>query len=148
LEYFCDAESLSPDKERFSSASGLFFHNANLQSNEYAHGGNYSIRLTKESPYGMTTKIENVAAGERFEISVWRMAKNNNAGLIACSTLQNSYYNDDYLVEKKDENGWELLKKKLVVSQNWPNGELKIYLWNSGEDTVYFDDLHIVREFK
>jgi uncharacterized membrane protein len=146
LEYFCDAERLNSDKNAFLSSSGLLFYNANLQSNQYAHGGNYSIRLTKESPYGMTTVIENVTAGDRFEISVWRKAKNNNSEIIACSTLKNSYYNKNYLIESKDERGWELLKKKFVVAQNWPNPDLKIYLWNTGEDTVYFDDLHIVRE--
>ena len=147
LEYFCDAESLSPDKDAFLSSPGLLFYNANLQSNQYAHGGNYSIRLTKDSPYGMTAVIKQVVAGERFEISVWRRAQNNDAGIVACSTLEKGYYNYDCVAEKK-ENDWELLKMKFVVFQNWPNGELKIYLWNSGKDTVYFDDLHIIREIK
>lgn len=146
LEYFCDAERKTPDGNSFLSTSGLEFHNAVLQSDQYAHSGNYSIRLTREEPFGMTTKIENVVAGDRFEISVWRKARDNDAKLIACSTLENSYYNDTYQVEKKDDKGWELLVKRFVVSQNWPNRELKLYLWNSGKDTAYFDDLRIIRE--
>jgi len=146
LEYICDAESITPDGNSFLSKSGLVFHNAGLQSNQYAHGGNYSIRLTRDKPFGMTAIIEHVVAGERFEMSVWRKAGNNDAKLIACSTLENGYYNDTYLIEKSEDNGWELLSKRFVVSQNWPNHELKIYLWNSGKDTVYFDDLHIIRE--
>ena len=146
LEYFCDAENITPDGNSLSSASGLVFHNAGVQNNLYAHGGKYSVRLTQETPFGMTAKIEHVVAGERFEISVWRKARNDDAKIIACSSLENSYYNDTYTVEKEDGKGWELLKKRFVVSQNWPNHELKIYLWNSGKDTAYFDDLHIIRE--
>jgi len=148
LEYLCDAERISSDGEKFLSPSGIFFYNARQQSNQFAHSGNYSIKLTRESPYGMTAIIDHVVAGEQFDISVWRKAKNNDAMLIVSSTKGNRYYNDECKVEIMDENGWELLRKRVYISQNWPNGEMKIYLWNTGKDTVYFDDLHIVREMK
>lgn len=147
VEYFCDAEKPGPDKQTFLSPSGLIFYNADQQSSKYAHGGNYSVQLTKESPFGMTATIEHVVAGERFEISVWRRAKNNDALLVASSTEVKGYYNYEFSIDKR-ENGWELLKKRFIVSRNWPNQELKIYLWNTGNDTVYFDDLHIVREMR
>jgi len=146
-KYFCDAEKLSPDKQAFLSPSGLIFYNGDRQSSKYAHGGKYSVQLTKESPFGMTATIGQVVAGERFEISVWRKAQNNDAWIVASSTGENGYYNYECSVEK-NENGWELLKKRFIVSRNWPNQELKIYVWNTGEDTVYFDDLHITREMK
>jgi uncharacterized protein YqjF (DUF2071 family) len=46
----------------------------------------------------------------------------------------------------KDNNGWEKLEKSFRINQAWPGKELKIYVWNQGNDTIYFDDLKISRE--
>jgi uncharacterized membrane protein len=146
MEYVCDAETLNYEKSAFISSSGLNFYNTENQTNVTMHRGNYSIRLTPESPFGMTTIISHVEAGERFEITVWRKADNNEGKIIACSTIKNSYYNSESVVIQRDEKGWEQIRKRLFINQSWPNRELKVYLWNIGQDTVYFDDLHIVRE--
>lgn len=147
-EYSCDAESLSQNGTSFTSASGLFFDNADRQSTDKVHGGENSIALTGESPYGMTTVIENVNPGERFEVSVWRLSRNDFGKIVVSSGSGKIYYDAECHVTERDENGWELLKKKIIIPRRLPEDKLKIYLWNNGSGTIYFDDLNIVREYR
>jgi uncharacterized membrane protein len=147
-KYYCDAESLTTDKKSFTSTSGLIFSSGNLQSDEKAHNGKYSIKLTKEAHYGMTVKIKGIKVREKFGISVWRLANDNNATIIASSTSDNKFYNGETVVVKKDEKGWELIQKAFVVPFELPDNELAIYLWNNSDQPVYFDDLQISREIK
>jgi uncharacterized membrane protein len=142
IKYFCNADSVTPDKQMFISNDGLFLNEGNLQCNEKSHSGKFSIKLTQKSPYGMTVKFHDVEPGEIFNISVWRYAKNDSSTIAA-------RINDmdvKSIVNFKDKNGWELIKKSFIAPCGLYNNELVIYLWNIGKDPVYFDDLTIVRE--
>jgi hypothetical protein len=48
------------------------------------------------------------------------------------------------VVERADD-GWERLQLELYTPPDYGNENLKIYVWNNGSDTVYFDDLVIKR---
>jgi len=44
----------------------------NLQrSSEFAYSGDYSLKLTKENPFGFECKFKEVKSCEKFIISVW-----------------------------------------------------------------------------
>ncbi len=145
-KYDCDAETLSPNREFFISGSGTAFAHGNLQSNEYHHGGNFSIKLSPESPYGMNIKLQNVEAGERFSIKVWSFPGNEDSYIVASSGSEGNFYDATTTHDKTDENGWELLKKTFVISNLIVDQEIMIYLWSASNDPVYFDDLEITRE--
>jgi uncharacterized membrane protein len=148
ITYCCDAETRSPDKHQFISKDNVLFDYGLLQSDEKAHNGNYSIKLTKENPYGMTIALQNVFKSSEFEISVWRYSTEGNGIIVASARKPDDYYNADMTEIEKDLQGWMLLKKTISVSKDLPGNELIIYLWNNGITPVYFDDLKIVRRDK
>jgi uncharacterized membrane protein len=145
--YTCDAETRSYDQKYFTSSNNkVLFECGVLQSNEKAHSGNYSIKLTEENPYGMTIVLQNVFKSNKIEISVWRYAPDGNGLIIASARNPAIYYNAEIEEMQSDQRGWKLYRKTIDVTKNLPNNELLIYLWNQGNTPVFFDDLKIVRK--
>ncbi len=146
-EISCSAEALIEDGNKFMASTkfqDLSFADGNTQSGEKAHTGNFSVKLTKEKPFGMTYIIENFQPDEHFQASVWRLSENNNGVLVAQAEDVNKYYINQGEYSIKDNKGWELLMLDIIVPQNVKNEILKVYVWNP--DTVvpaYFDDLKI-----
>lgn len=146
-EITCDAETLIEDSSKFMASTkfqDLSFANGNTQSDEKAHTGKYSVKLTKEKPFGMTYIIKNVQPDEHFQVSVWRLSENNNGVLVAQAEDTEKFYISQMEVSKKDNKGWELLTLDIIVPQNVKDEVFKVYVWNP--DAVvpaYFDDLKI-----
>ncbi len=141
----CDAENLSEDGKNFidKNHQGVLFLNDNFQSNEQAHLGKHSIKVSKKNPYGTNYIINNVQPGEFYDINVWRFGGNKNGHLVVGTKGSNNYYNSQNISIQKEENGWELLNIKLVIPSHIKDENIIIYLWNSGKDPIYFDDLSI-----
>lgn len=141
----CDAENLSEDGKNFidKNNKGVFFSNDNFQSNEQAHLGKYSIKVTKKNPYGTAYIINNVQPGEFFDINVWRFGGNKSGHLVVATKGSNNYYNSQNISVHKEENGWELLNVKLIIPSQIKGENIIIYLWNSGKIPIFFDDLNI-----
>ncbi len=142
----CDAENISEDGKNFISIdNNELFGNANTQSNEKAHSGKFSVKLTKRHPFAMSYTIKNVQPDDYYQITVWRYNKNNKGVLVISDKTAKKYYITTYKSIEKDKNGWQLLKIDAEVSPNIKNKNLKIYVWNNDADSVYFDDLTIVK---
>ena len=131
-EISCDAETLDADSNKFIPSSTKFydlsFGNCNTQSDEKAHTGKYSIKLTKEKPFGMTYIIKDVQPDEHFQASVWRLSKNDNGHLVVQAEDVEKFYISQMEVSKKDNKGWELLTLDIIVPQNIKNEILKVYV--------------------
>jgi len=141
----CDAENLSADGKNFfdKNHKAVLFSNNKFQSNEHSHHGKFSIKVSKENPYGTSYIIYNVQPGEFFDISVWRFGGNKNGHLVVATKGSKNYYNSQNVSVQKEENGWELLNVKLIVPSHIKGENIIIYLWNSGKNPIYFDDLSI-----
>jgi hypothetical protein len=145
--YSCNAEFLSDDKTFFfNGKDSTFFQNGNTRSDEFAHNGQYSSKIYKNSPFGMTIRIGGLKNGESFAISVWRKKfGTKSGGIISSSDSPNAYYNSDYTVVETDKNGWEKILMKFFIPAELSNQELGIYVYNPNPEPAYFDDLEIIR---
>jgi hypothetical protein len=146
--YSCDAENLTVDQGSFISDSNdaYLFRNGENQSDDFAHNGRYSSKISERSPYGMTIKFNDVKDGESFAISVWRKTNGKPAGgVVASANTPIPYYNGEYKIIQTDREGWEKLYMEFFVTSELVNQELLIYLYNPYRDPAYFDDMHIIR---
>ncbi|MBI9037306.1 MAG: CotH kinase family protein [Bacteroidales bacterium] len=141
----CDAENLSEDDKNFidKNHQGVLFSNDNFQSNDQAHLGKHSIKVCKRNPYGTHYVINNVQPGEFFDVNVWRLGGNKSGHLVIATKGSNNYYNSQNISVQKEENGWERLNVKIIIPSHIKDDSIIVYLWNSGKDPIYFDDLSI-----
>lgn len=144
-EISCNAEQRSDDGTSFiGSHTEKKLANGNTRSAEKSHSGAFSAKLTQEEPYSMTCELTNVKKGEQFQVFVWKW-DSSETGLIVSASSENSFYKTNYTVTEADSNGWQHLMQCYEVPIDLPDDKLKIYLWNTGKQDVFFDDLHILR---
>ncbi len=142
LDIFCNLEQLDSNKTSFvDSTRKYLFEKGNLQSSENPYSGKYSIKLTKDLPYGLDIRLK-LIQNTFFKITVWRKSQSKNGVIVACSNDPTFYKNSTNVIESKS-NGWELVELTFDISKDIPDNEIHIYVWNNGNDVVYFDDIHI-----
>ncbi len=140
----CDAENGNEDTQSFINGQGYEFGNFNTQSGRVSRSGNYSVMLTPDQPYGMTITIGDIQPDEYYRISVWRYGSNDEGILVADGVDDEAYYgnNDGFGMS---EDGWEKITLDVFTPPINKYDKLKIYCWNKGKDTIFFDDLKIER---
>jgi hypothetical protein len=138
---FCDAETV--ENGQFVS-QGASFEHANYQTDKIAFSGDCSVLLQKGREYGMTYHVNDVKEGERFIIRVKRHSKTSEGSLdLAGSEVKLCYFATSRATTKKSSDGWDELELNVII----PFGvdSILIYLRNSTDEPVYFDDLEILR---
>jgi len=144
VTYFCNADSVAQDKVFFfSNNNKQVFYNVNTQSNEKAFSGKYSVKLTRDNPYGLSTTLLNVKKGSFFKITAWMYSGDKNCCIVASGKSSDSFYLSDNKNTGKELNGWKQIKLEFLITRDLPDDILNIYLLNGGKKTVYFDDLTI-----
>ena len=131
-------------REYYYCCKGINAGNGNTQSSDFARSGRYSCKLTKESPFGITSIVSEVNADEHFKISVWRYVNsNNNAGLAVAANDVNKLYvfkTESFI----NENHWQKIEIDFKIPVAAHMQDLKIYCWNNDPGLpAYFDDLKI-----
>jgi len=142
LSIECNADSLSSDKVNFAGTENQYFGNGNTQSTDHSYSGNYSSKLTKEYPFGMTYIIGEAKKGDHYLVKVKRYKNNSKASLVIAGRSSTDLYVDQKTASQ-EENGWEELILDFVVPENMHNKELRIYTVNNTDTPAYFDDLRI-----
>lgn len=142
----CNAELLSPDRQFFvCDSSDIRFEYGISQSSDLAFTGKYAAKLNAACPYGMTLSFDSLQHGESFRISVWRKpAPGSKQGDIIVAGVENPFYYNQYEIVDRQK-GWEKLAMEFFVSPEMNNKSVKVYLYNPGNDAVYFDDFEVVR---
>jgi hypothetical protein len=144
--YSCNAEILSSDGQNFyNEQDSILFQSGSTRSDQFAHNGKFSSRLHTSEPYGMGLKVQELKLGENFVISVWKKGKDKSKAGIVASSSPNPYYNYVYSPMETDSGGWEKIRMEFSVPAGLINQEIMIYLHNPDTDTVYFDDLEVIR---
>lgn len=136
-----DMETLSDDKEYFG-AEGAFFKRGGQLSTEQSFSGVQSLLLDKHHAFGLEHLMD-VLPGEKYRISVWRQAANNDGCLVAASSPEALFYQQSCDFSETGEKGWRQLRLEIRIPENFGSNQLKLYVWNSGRDKVFFDDLLI-----
>ncbi|MDA3879061.1 MAG: right-handed parallel beta-helix repeat-containing protein [Prolixibacteraceae bacterium] len=155
FEYFCNAELISDDGTKFidAHAHSIKYNNGQNRSDLHSFEGDYSLRLTPETPYGFTISIPKANADEYFYASAWRkIIKSasigdtlNTKGVLVASA--DDFYTASNHVVETSPDGWEKIELEFFIPLNI-NDKIKLYVWNNGQDTVYFDNFFIQRKPK
>lgn len=143
----CDAETLNEDGSFFVSTEGkYFFENVKARTDEESFSGTYSIKLSKTNPYGFAINITNTAPDNYYKISVWKKGNTENGILVASSLDSKKLYQPEWKVGIKEKNGWEQVTLDLNIPPNYTEDIVKVYVWNNGNEDIYFDDIKIERK--
>ncbi len=143
-DIFTDLERITPDGNSFyGTDTSCHFGSAYLRTNEQAHSGKYSIKLTPKEKFGLKYTLPIVKADEYFDLRVWKKG-NKDSGVLVADILDNDFYQASRNVVEADSNGWELLQLEFFIPPTIEKAEMIVYVWNPDTVTVYFDDLHIV----
>ena len=144
--YFCDAETtvgnqfLADDSHRFDGGDS--------QSSNFAFSGQYASRVGhgEEAQFGFGFKLKDFKKGERYRASVWRYRPTGGPGFLVVSgkgEKDEFYKGEDFPIESK--NGWEKVAITFKVPFFKEINEFSIYVYSTGINEVYFDDLKIER---
>jgi len=138
---FCTMEWAKNDV--FLSTDSLYtFKGAFLQSNEKAYRGKYSAKLTHELIFGLDIPLQ-VKSGRTYEISVLRNSANGKGALVvSAKNTQHFYMHTDLPSDANKE--WKTLRLNFTIPPSLNDSTLSVYLWNNGNENVWFDDLRII----
>lgn len=147
----CDSEKLNDKGNNFIGKNdpAAEFKGGNLKTDRESYSGSYSaMTIPKKSPYAFAFEINTIQPDAYLEISVWRKSKDGLGNLVVAANNVNDFYMATKEPVEVGEDGWERLELDIYTPPNYGGGSMKIYVWNNGSDTVYFDDLTIHRKYK
>jgi len=139
-----DLEIISADKQWIMNGAEPFCKNAGL-SVEKARSGRNSFLLPWAESYALNYELKNLAPGQLYEASIWRLGGDNDAYLVAAAKNAEAFYAQSKGFLEKDKQGWEKLVLTIKVPDNFKEDKLNIYLWNHGGKPAWFDDVEISR---
>lgn len=111
--------------------------------NQKAFSGEYSLELTPEDQFSVELIIDDLEEGDRISVSAWKYGEGFDGHLVIAS--EQNFYREIKVHHKKDR-GWKKMSLHTYIPDNLPDDKLKIYFWNSGKNTIYFDDLSFTIE--
>jgi len=139
----CDMEIISTCGTFFVSSNGeVLFEGAPLQSKEKSKSGGFSVLVESNNPFALAHYFD-VKPGGSLTIEIWRHAKSpSEAVLVASASDPNIFYQASGVTAERDGE-WNLLKLNLVIPENFPESNIKVYVWNPSNKKAFFDDLMV-----
>ncbi|MEA3452365.1 MAG: hypothetical protein U9Q83_10755, partial [Bacteroidota bacterium] len=142
----CDLEDLDKGGKFFISNNKRELKGGKTQSSEHSRSGYFSAKVNKNQPFCLSYTIKNVEICDKYIVSVWRYAKNDDAGIVIYlkGSIDKHIFSKKQVV-KKDSNNWELLKNEVLIPEKCDKCYLEIYIWNTGNNDAWFDDFSIIK---
>lgn len=101
--------------------------------------GNYSLVLTKKSPYGFTVRYKGAQKGDKIIVTC--RAKGGAGYLVVSEYPSGFYHSGNKVYFQNDTLGWKLRKLECIIPHAIPDtNELRIFMYSTSDDTTYFDD--------
>lgn len=104
---------------------------------------NSSLCLTPTDPYSHGISLKDIHNIDQIKISVWYLGPDHCS--IVLDNKENLYMKSG-AIETTDEKGWKKVTLQCLLKENQKLPSTIIYLWNSGDKPVYFDDLQIIKQ--
>ncbi len=126
--------------------NGLRFGSGHTQSETYARTGQHSSYLppANETRYGIGYTLDNPVPGSAYKASIWRrQTGQQNTYLAASVEGPNPRYRQENIPVTADSSGWEKLELRFSVPFGAPSERFKVYVYSSGLEAAWFDDLLI-----
>jgi len=142
----CSAEKTDEEEKHFTDGSGKFlFGNLNTRSAETSLTGEYSVRLNKENPYGMTCMIQNLKHGESLKACVWKKGSENPGVIIFQAEDYNFFHKAGAELTGNTKGEWVEIMLEIFIPYEMSGKNIKMYLYHNKETAAFFDDLTIFR---
>ncbi len=137
----CNFENIDLQKNHILFSNGQKADTLkHLAKNEFRSDSS-SICLTKEEPYSQGIHLNYIDSIAKITISVWIKGPVQNA-FIVFDNKKGYYQSSNYIAEEKE--GWQKILMTNRLPENIDRDELILYLWNSGTESIYFDDFEII----
>ncbi len=135
-------EELSKNGKDFiaNNDSNYVFSSASQRTTLHSRSGNYSVFSTPKKAFVLAINFTNIYRDSYIDATVWKKGKNAHLVCVLEGTKQ--YFTTDKTITT-DADGWEKLNLKFYVPPVNDYYKLKFYVWNSGSDTVYCDDISL-----
>lgn len=138
-----DFEIISSDKEWIMSGDGTRFSKNSSLAGDRVRSGKQAFKLPVKDTYAMSFELENVKAGDMFEVSIWRSSVSQDAFLVASAGSADPFYQQNNRSVEKDSKGWQKVTLDFKIPDGFKGNKLTIFLWNNGNDAAWFDDFEI-----
>ncbi|MFA5417116.1 MAG: hypothetical protein WC341_01530, partial [Bacteroidales bacterium] len=137
-----DLEILSKNKANFltNSDSSYQFRGGAQQTSLRYRSGTHSAFSTPKNAFMLSTEIADVYRDSYVEIEVWKQGE--NAHLVCFLPETKDYFSTSEVVET-DTGGWQKFRLTFYLPPVKEFYKLKCYVWNSGKDTVFYDDISL-----
>lgn len=107
--------------------------------------GKFSICITKENPYGISVKLDNIHQYDFFKIRL--MCRRASQKDECCIALKSVNPNDGFSTSGgsfiEQINGWEKIQFTYRLNYEPTDGKIEMFVWNISKNPMYFDNLHI-----
>lgn len=144
---YTDLEALSADGEKIISRdSSYVFGLGGKLDTLVAFSGKHSVLLTPEKPYGISIELDSVQACEQITVTAWRLGNQRSAGsVIRAPNVDVLHSFEREFVDRETDDGWMRLRHELSVPADFNQGKLHVYIWNPVIDSIWIDDVEIIR---
>lgn len=104
-----------------------------------------SILLVESNAFGLTRHFNDIQAPENWNIRIWRKSPNQEGGIVLSAPDPKAFYVFGKTV-LKDSLGWQLIELETEIPDSYTSSELDFYIWNNSKDSIWFDNLEIIRK--
>ena len=107
--------------------------------------GKFSVCITKENPYGISVKMENIHQFDFIDVSI--MCKQSTTKNECCIALKATNPNDGFStlggasIDKIK--GWDKIRYTYRFNYEPMDGKIEMFIWNTSKNPMYFDNLQI-----
>lgn len=117
---------------------------AQWQDSTIAFEGQFSVAIPPKN-YGLGFEYPWLRGTETLKLSVWRYNSDQSAnrGIIVAEIPGHFWQACETVVNKMD-NGWQHLQGEIIIPGQHRGKTLKVYCWNNGNQTIYFDQFEVV----
>lgn len=136
-ELSADGEKIKSNKEEYALVGGK------LQSHQFARSGNSSLMLTSSNPFGLNISFP-VSLGKRFKLEFWQRSSNQMQALVVASANQSSLFYKTSVQGSNKKDEWTRSELNVSLPDNYPEPEIRFYLYNPTSDSVWVDDFRIM----
>ena len=145
LHVICSAEKLSPDGKKLlaENDSSILISGSNHRTKKESRTGDYSVVTGAKTRFSFSTAIPDIGPDYYFVVSIWRKSKAPVAKLVVSTSKTKQFYKMTSHTVETDSTGWEKLMLEFYLPPNIKRQEIKVNVWNNGEEDAYFDDLEI-----
>jgi len=116
-----------------------------MQTQEEVFEGKYAIKMNNENRFGFPIDIFDVQKDEKFFVEVWAKGDIENLHLTCGGVDSKNFYESQNNVIATNENGWTKIGATFNIYKVLQEDKLGIYIYYTGEKTVFADNFKIVR---